>query len=114
MVFTAIEPASGLGRARRRQALECAPDHAGVRTSYRSLLRSARFVEVSAADVTDAYRDTLTAWCDATERRWERFVAALGRADAEERMARRRGALLAVEDGVLRRTRYVAHRAVSR
>jgi hypothetical protein len=114
MVFTAIEPAPGLTTSARRRALEFAPDQAGVRTSYPSLLRSARFVDVSVEDVTGAYRETLLAWCDATERRWERFVTALGRAEAEERMARRRGALRAVDDGLLRRTRYVARRTVTR
>ena len=81
-----------------------------MRTSYASLLDSAGFVDVVAEDVTSAYRTTLAAWHDETQRRRDAVVALVGAEEFEDRLQRRRGALAAVDAGRLRRYLYVARR----
>ena len=77
LAFLTIQPAAGLSPRQRRRANEIGPPHVAVRTSYQSLLRSAGFVDVEAADVTSAYRATQVAWIRAIDRREEAVRAVL-------------------------------------
>jgi hypothetical protein len=110
MAFTAIVQAPGLGPAGRKLAADAGPAEVLVRTSYPSLLRTAGFVDVVADDVTADYRATLERWFVATEQRRDDVVAAVGDDDVDDRQARRTAAMAAVDDGVLTRWRFVAHR----
>lgn len=110
MAFTAIEQTPGLSAAQRRRAAEAGPPDVLVRTSYESLLRSAGFSEVTVDDLTAEYRDTLSRWATAHEANADGVAAAMGPADAAERLANRYRTMAAVDDGLLRRSLYVATR----
>ncbi len=110
MAFATIVAAPGLSPARRRRAAEVGPANVRVRTSYPSLLRSAGFVDVEAADVTSGYRSTIERWFRETERRRDHLRSFVGDDEIDERQARRAGASVAVDDGLLQRWTFVARR----
>jgi len=110
MVFTTIEPSPGLSRADRRRVARSGPSAVLARTGYNGLLATAGFTEVEHLDVTTDYRKTQQAWIDATRRRSPAVAAAMGDKALEQRLADRAAALAAVDDGLLRRSRYVAIR----
>jgi hypothetical protein len=111
MAFTVIEPAPDLTPAERRHVADVGPSDVLVRTSYRSLLGSAGFVDVVADDVTSAYRTTMAAWFRETECRADAVIARVGSDEFEQRQQRRSSALAAIDAGLLRRQLYVARRA---
>ena len=110
MVFTSIEPAPGLSSADRRRVARCGPSAVLTRTSYPSLLASAQFVELEHTDITADYRTTQQAWIDATRRRASAIGGAIGEVALAQRLADRAGALAAIDDGLLRRSRYAVYR----
>ncbi len=110
MLFTTIEPAADLSPAARRRVARSGPSAVLVRTGYPGLLATAGFADVEQHDITSAYRSTQLAWIDATIRRSEAIGRAMGSAALEARIADRRRALAAIDDGLLRRTRYIASR----
>lgn len=114
MAFTAIEPAPSLAPRERRRVAHVGPSAVSVRTSYPSLLDSAGFVDVVAEDVTAAYRTTLAAWLEETERRADAIATVVGSDEVEERQRQRHDALAVVDAGLLRRRSYVARRAPRR
>lgn len=108
MIFTTIEAAPGLSRAERRRVARSGPSAVLTRTSYPSLLASAGFDAIERTDLTAAYRTTQQAWFDATRARFEAVAVAMGRAALEQRLIERAGALVAIDAGLLRRSRYAA------
>ena len=111
MLFTTIEPAPGLSPPERRRVAHDGPSAVVVRTSYPGLLRSAGFTASEHRDVTEAYRTTQQAWLDAMRRRAPAIGAAMGADALQQRLADRTRALACVDDGLLRRSRYVAERS---
>lgn len=81
-----------------------------VRTSYTSLSRSAGLVVVERRDRTPEYRAVQRAWIDATVRRADEVVEAMGEQAAEQRIAERRASLAAIDAGVLERWEYLVRR----
>lgn len=110
MALTTIEPMPNLTLADRRRAHRAGPNHVAVRTSYRSLLTSAGFRDVEHRDVTDEYRASLEAWQRALRRRSAAIEREIGTDAHEERLATGRGALAAIEAGLLSRSIYCAMR----
>ena len=74
------------------------------------MLADAGFTHVRETDCTEAFIATLRAWLDAFDTHRGALVPLLGRATFEERQADRRAQLRATEDGILRRSLYVATR----
>jgi SAM-dependent methyltransferase len=109
--FTVIYPAPGLTRPRARRAIAAGPPACGLRTSYPSLLRSAGFVQIEEHDLTPAYHTTALRRLAETERLADELIEFLGRREFDEALARRRIAVVAIDDGLLRRSRFVARRA---
>jgi len=108
MSFLVIEAADGLTESGRRRAARTGPDAVLTRSTYPALLRSAGFGHVEFEDRTAEYRATQQAWIDATDRHSAGLREALGAGDFAERRRARAASLAAIDDGVLRRRRYVA------
>jgi hypothetical protein len=111
MIFTTIEAAPGLSATERRRVAGAGPSAVLTRTSYAGLLASAGFADIDHTDVTAEYRETQQAWTEAMRRRAAGIGAAMGRQAFEQRLADREAALAAVDDGLLRRSRYSSIRA---
>jgi hypothetical protein len=110
LAFHTIELPPGLTSAKRRRASSIGPPAVAVRTTYMSLLRSAGFIEVDAADQTAEYLATQHRWLAATLRHEEGLRSALGSDAVEEGIGRRRRTVNAIEEGLLLRTLYTATR----
>lgn len=108
MSFLVIEAAEGLTDAGRRRAARNGPDALLTRSTYPLLLRSAGFCNVEFEDRTAEYRATQQAWIAATDRHSAGLREVLGERDFGERRRARAASLVAIDDGVLRRRRYVA------
>jgi hypothetical protein len=78
--------------------------------SHRELLERAGFSDIDETDCTAEFRAVARAWIDQWDRHRDDLVALLGVEGFEERQAERRTMLQAVDDGLLRRTLYVAVR----
>jgi len=114
MAFLTIEPTPGLGSQARRRSHAVGPPAVAVRTSYRSLLRSAGFRDVEVIDKTAAYHDTQRRWLDASVRHERDLRAALGDDMVDDGYVRRRRALRGLDDGLLIRRLYTARVAADR
>lgn len=111
--FTAIHLPRDLPSEQRRRAIAAGPSAVATRSpSYVHLLRSAGFVDVGRTDVTADYREL--------QRRWMRYALEMEDELAEveqgfaQRIEEQAGSRAAVEDGLLRRSLFVARRAARR
>ncbi len=109
-MFYTIQPGRGLSPADRRRAHRLGPPVVAVRTSYRSLLGSAGFVEIEASDETEEYRAAQVRWIAADDRYESAIRAEMGDEAYDERRRNRIAALQAIDDGLLVRYRYSATR----
>ena len=83
-------------------------------SDYRSLLRSAGFIELDEVDVTAAYLDTARGWLQYGQE-FAADLAALEPPGAfADKLARRREAIAAIEAGLLRRSLFVGTRPAPR
>jgi SAM-dependent methyltransferase len=106
--FSVIFRTPGLPDAQARRAREAGPPHCALRSPYPRLLRSSGFVEIEEFDVTPEYLATARRKLDESERCASGMAAALGARQFEETRAKRRRAIRAIEDGLLRRSVFVA------
>lgn len=109
--FSVIYPTPGLTGPRARRAIAAGPPDCRLRSSYPSLLRSAGYVEIEEHDLTRPYRTTAVHKLAETERMADDLIDVLGGQEFDEALARRRLAVAAIGDGLLRRSRFVARRA---
>jgi hypothetical protein len=108
MAFFTIHPEAGLSAAAIERAVAAGPPQIGAGDDHPALLASAGFADIEAVDVTPAYHETQRAWHDRWSDRKEDVVAMLGEELYDERQAERRSTLTAIEEGLLRRTLYLA------
>lgn len=108
--FTVIHPTPGLSPAKARRAVAAGPPHCRVRTSYPSLLRSAGFVEIDEDDLTPAYLATARTKLAVADELADGMADMLGRQEFDDMQAKRRLAVSAIADGLLRRSRFTARR----
>ena len=84
-------------------AIEAGPPRVDAGPGYPELMATAGFVDLDVSDVTADYLTTLSAWV----REWDAESAALipivGAEEFAEQQATRRGAVAAIERGLLRR-----------
>lgn len=108
--FSVIYPTPGLSPAEARRAVVAGPPHCGLRGSYPRLLRSAGFVDIDEHDLTPAYLATARAKLAVADELADGMVEMLGRQEFDEMQAKRRLAVRAIADGLLRRSRFLARR----
>lgn len=106
--FSVIFPTPGLSDTQARRAIEAGPPECALRTTYPDLLRAAGFVDVEEHDVTPAYLATARRKLEESELFASGLADALGPDEFEETQARRRRAIHAIADGLLRRGVFVA------
>ena len=108
--FMVIELAEGLSSAFTSEAVAVSPDYVEADGPYRALMENAGFEKIEGMDVTDTYRETLSAWIREWDNESSELVPLLGTAEFDERQTRRRRALSAVDEGWIRRTLFTAYR----
>ncbi len=108
--FLTIFMSPGLSEAARRRALDSGPPGVGLDASHHDLLRSAGFADTEEIDVTEEYHQTAMAWTEHRDRFADELIEFEGRETFEERRAERQEGAAAVEDGLIRRSMFVAHR----
>jgi hypothetical protein len=108
MAFFTIHPEAGLSAAEIERAVAAGPPQVGAGEDHSELLASAGFTDVEAVDVTAGYHETLLAWHDRWSDRKEDLMGTLGEQLYDERQAERRSTLAAIQEGLLRRTLFLA------
>ena len=110
LAFLTIEVAGDLGKRDRRRAAATGPPAIATRSTYPSLLRSAGLADIDRIDVTADYRVTASARMDARNAHAQAFADEFGADELRERNAEGERRLSAIDDGLLKRFLYVAHR----
>jgi cyclopropane fatty-acyl-phospholipid synthase-like methyltransferase len=109
--FSVIFPAPGLPEAHERRAITAGPPECALRGTYPRLLRSSGFAEIEEYDLTPDYLATAIRKLEQGERLAVGMTEMLGsREEFEQTEARRRIAIEAIADGLLRRSLFVARR----
>lgn len=108
--FLTIQPTPGLEPSQRRKAHRVGPAAVALRADYESLLRTARFSDIVATDITAAYEATQRGWIDATARHAAGLRRAVGDDLFDERARNRQQTLAAIREGLLSRFMYTAIR----
>ena len=103
MVFTVISIAPGLSSEAYARAVEAGPPFKETTEAYTDLLRRSAWTLISRIDLTGAYGASLHAMLREEEARLDRLADIFDEAELAERMAQRRKATQAVDDGLLRR-----------
>ena len=111
MAFFTIEPAAALSDDRLRRAVENGPPELGVEAPHEQLLAAAGFTDIEAVDVTPEFSRTQQAWIDAWRVHESELLELLGADVVNERKNDRRAMRAAIDEGLLRRTLYLARRA---
>ena len=77
-------------------------------------MTSAGFTTIEALDVTAAFHQTQLAWSDRWSERKDDVIKLLGEKLYDERQEERRSTLTAIDNGLLRRTLYIARLPATR
>jgi hypothetical protein len=110
LAFLTIEVADNLDKRDRRRAAAAGPPAIATRSTYPSLLRTAGLASIERIDVTADYRVTASARMDARNAHAQAFADEFGADELRERNAEGERRLSAIDDGLLKRFLYVAHR----
>lgn len=110
MAFFTIHLAPGLANAERVRARRSGPRAVEARGEHGSMLGRAGFDVLVEQDVTGEFLDTARAWLRESEMLTDVLTALEPEGGFDERQQDRRTMIAAVEDGLLRRTLYVAVR----
>jgi hypothetical protein len=106
--FFTIQPEAGLSAGELERAVAAGPPQVSVEGDHPTMLTDAGFTDIEAVDVTAAYHETQLAWHDRWAARKDDIVEVVGEQLYDERQAERRSTLAALEEGLLRRTLYLA------
>lgn len=104
MAFQVIHTAPNLAERERRRAHRSGPWAVSSRHAPDELMRRAGFVDIVILDQTAQFRSTANAWITEWDDHRDALVALHGEAEFETRQQERRMQLLAVDDGLLRRS----------
>jgi SAM-dependent methyltransferase len=108
LAFTVIEVRPGLTALEQEKGVEAGPEYVESERPYAELLAETGWVLIGARDLTDDFSDLGGRLLVAREARRDRLVELLGRDDVEETLARNRGTIASIEEGLLRRCMYLA------
>jgi len=108
LAFYTIHPARRLTAAQRRRVSRDGPVAVATPRPHHEMLSAAGFVEVRERDVTEAFLVTLEGWIEAFDAWRDHLVRLLGEDAFEERQADRRAHVAVAEEGLLRRSLFVA------
>jgi SAM-dependent methyltransferase len=107
MVFSVIAPNHVLTDSERRLAVASGPPHVEVDSDYGDLLDRLGWNVIERNDVTVEYRRSVQSMLTGMDNDQEALVQALGKEEFKRRIERRRNALTAIGDGLLRREIFV-------
>ena len=110
MAFVTIHLAPGLTSADRSRARGAGPRAVDTRGSHSSMLQRAGFEVAVERDVTPDFLDTARAWLRESEALTDELAALEPAGGFDERQEDRRRMIVAIEDGLLVRTLFVATR----
>jgi hypothetical protein len=110
MAFLTIEPAAHLSGDRLQRAIENGPPEVAVETPHEQMLASVGFTDIEGVDVTVEFSRTHQAWVDAWRAHEQELVGLLGVEVLNERNTERQAIRAALDEGLLRRTLYIARR----
>jgi len=114
MAFHVIHTAPDLSGRERRRAHRSGPWAVSSRHAPDELMRRAGFVDTVVGDPTEEVRAAANAWITEWDDHRDALVALHGEAEFETRQQERRTQLLAVDDGLLRRSLVTGRRPDSR
>jgi hypothetical protein len=110
MAFTTIHLPSDIPPAHRARARASGPRAVGSRGAHDAMLRRADFDVDVERDVTSEFLATARAWLRESEALADELASLQPAGEFEERQQDRRQMIAAIEDGLLRRTMFVATR----
>lgn len=111
IAFYTIFIPPGLSESAYRRAMKLGPPRAGSRgREHKELLRLAGFVKVSETDLTSEFLRITRRRLEARERHSAALRQSLGDSGFEENQSEGRAHIEAIEDGLLRRSLFVAER----
>jgi len=108
MVFSVIAPSHELSSAERSLAVASGPPHVEVDGDYADLLDRLGWSVTEHNDVTEEYGRCVRAMLVGLEDNQEALIEALGKEEFQRRIGRRRNALTAIGDGLLKRELFFA------
>jgi hypothetical protein len=110
LAYLVIEVSPGLDRRRRRRANSVGPRHVATASNYQSMMRTAGFVGIERIDVTREYRDTATGWLSQRRLRADELCELMGDETHREKVRDGEATIVAIDDGLIRRSLYLARR----
>jgi hypothetical protein len=108
MAFLTIHLPAGLSSADRARARASGPRAVDSRAEHDSMLRNAGFDVLVERDLTDAFLDTARAWLRESDALADALTGLEPAGGFDERQDDRRRMIAAVENGLLRRSLFVA------
>ncbi|HLF61735.1 MAG TPA: methyltransferase domain-containing protein [Acidimicrobiia bacterium] len=108
--FLVIELTEGISDASRVEVAASGPDHIEADDLYQVLMARAGFERIESMDVTEEYRETLSALIRTWDEASTELAPIVGIAEFEDRQSRRNRALAEVDEGSIRRTLFTAYR----
>jgi hypothetical protein len=111
LAFYTIFVAPDLSDRDYRRAVRSGPPAVtSARRDHKEMLESAGFAGVEEVDATDAFLRTTRAWYEGRQRYARELAETEGEAPYEERQGDYRQQLRAIEDGLLKRSLFLAER----
>jgi hypothetical protein len=108
MAFLMIHLPAGLSSADRARARASGPRAVDSRAEHDSMLRNAGFDVLVERDLTDASLDTARAWLHESDDLADELTRLEPAGGFDERQEDRRAMIAAIENGLLRRSQFVA------
>jgi hypothetical protein len=110
IAFLTIEPALNLSAVQMQRAIKNGPPEVAVEAPHEQLLASAGLTNIDVFDVTAEFSRTQQGWIDAWLSREAELHDLLGDEVANETKSDRLAMRSAIDEGLLRRTLYLARR----
>jgi hypothetical protein len=108
MAFLTIEPAARLSGTRLQRAIDNGPPEVAVEAPHEQMLASVGFTDIEAVDATVEFSRTQQSWVDMWRAHEQELLDLLGADVVNERKTERQAMRSALDEGLLRRTLYIA------
>ena len=110
IAFLTIKPTANLSATQLERAIKHGPPEVALETPHEQMLASVGFTDIEVVDVTAEFSRTQQAWIDAWRAHEPELLDLLGADIVNERTTSRQAMRSAIDEALLRRTLYVAHR----